>query len=97
MTLAEMGCVGLNELTKKVARDKSQMTRTIRSLESKGLVRREPSADDGRVNLVSLTPEGIIVVNELMQAVAEVVAEILEPISISEKQTLKGLLARAVS
>ncbi len=97
MTLAEMGCVALNELTKRVARDKSQMTRTIRSLESKGLVTRESSADDGRVNLVSLTPEGVMVVDELMQAVAEVVAEILEPISSDEKQTLKGLLARAVS
>ena len=38
MTLADSGRVSLNELTKRVARDKSQMTRMIRSLEAKGLV-----------------------------------------------------------
>ena len=96
MTLADAGRISLNELTKRVARDKSQMTRMIRSLESKGLVEREVSPSDGRVSLVCLTPEGIEVVEELMQTVADVIGEILEPISQSEKQTLKALLERVV-
>lgn len=96
MTLAEMGCTGLNELTKRVARDKSQMTRTIRSLENKGLVKRETSKDDARVNLVSLTSEGEAVVGELMHTVSEVVDEVMEPITASEKRTLKTLLSRVV-
>ncbi len=94
MTLAEMGCTGLNELTNRVARDKSQMTRTIQSLERKGLVLREPSLTDGRVSMVSLTPEGVKVVQELMAAVSNVIDEILEPISSTDKQTLKRLLQR---
>lgn len=97
MTLAEMGRTGLNDLTKRVARDKSQMTRTIFSLEKKGLVQRQPSPDDGRVTLVSLTPEGEKVVKELMAAVADVVGTILAPISEHEKETLKALLARTLA
>lgn len=97
MTLADMGRTSLNELTKRVARDKSQMTRTMTSLEKKGLVQRQPSCEDGRVTLVSLTPEGETVVQELTEAVAKVVADILEPISQSEKETLKALLARTLA
>ena len=96
MTLADAGRISLNELTKRVARDKSQMTRMIRSLESKGLVGREGSPDDGRVSLVFLTPRGSEIVSELMQAVTEVIGEILEPITESERKTLKVLLARVV-
>ena len=96
MTLADTGQITLNELTKTVARDKSQMTRLIRYLETKGLVLRESSPDDGRVSLVVLTPKGLDVVDELMQTVAEVIDEILEPISENEKRTLKTLLARVV-
>ncbi|MEM7429147.1 MAG: MarR family transcriptional regulator [Pseudomonadota bacterium] len=96
MTLADTGRISQNELTKRVARDKSQMTRMIRSLETKGLVAREASSDDGRVSLIRLTPKGVEIADELMQTVAEVIAEILEPISDREKATLKDLLARVV-
>ena len=96
MTLADTGRISLNELTKRVARDKSQMTRMIRSLERKGLVHREMSPDDGRVSLIFLTPKGSEVVGELKQTVAEVIGEILGPISEREQKTLQSLLARVV-
>lgn len=96
MTLAEMEKPALSELTKRVARDKSQMTRTVRSLEAKGLVAREACPEDARITLVSLTPQGESVVNELMEAVAGVVDGILEPIASSDKQMLQSLLMRAL-
>lgn len=97
LTLADMGRPGLHELTKRVARDKSQMTRTIRSLEAKGLVERKPSQLDARVTLISLTPEGERVVDTLKQAVAETINEILAPISKSEEQALQSLLERTLN
>lgn len=97
MTLAEMGCPGLHELTSRVARDKSQMTRTIRSLESKGLVSRKPSPQDARVSLVCLTDAGQRVVEALQEAVAETIGDILAPISKSDEELLKHLLERALS
>ena len=96
MTLADTGRISLNELTKRVARDKSQMTRMIRSMEAKGLVVREVSQNDRRVSLICLTSKGAEVADELLQAVAEVVGEILGPISETERQTLRDLLARVV-
>lgn len=96
LTLAEMGCVGLHELTRRVARDKSQMTRTIRSLERKGLVGRKASAEDARVTLVYLTEDGEQVVRALQQAVAGTISEILAPVSEAEEKTLRSLLERAL-
>jgi len=97
LTLAEMGCVELNVLTRRVARDKSQMTRSIRSLETKGLVARQTSPRDARVSLVRLTPAGDQVVLELQNAVAETIQEILSPISKAEEDVLKRLLIRALT
>ena len=96
MALADAGQISLYALTQSVARDKSQMTRTIRSLEAKGLVARETSSEDARVTLVTLTSEGRQVVAELTSAVAGVVGDILEPISPEERRTLRDLLARVV-
>ena len=94
MTLADTGEVPLSALTTLVARDKSQMTRAIRDLEGKGLVTRTPSPEDGRVSLISLTPQGKSVVADLQAGVARVIDGLLDPISAAERATLKGLLAR---
>ena len=96
LTLSDMGCPSLHDLTKQVARDKSQMTRTISSLETKGLVERNPSPDDARVTFVSLTQTGEQVVEALKKVVSETINEILSPISKSEEQILRDLLERAL-
>ena len=97
LTIAEMGCPELNELTKRVARDKSQMTRTIRTLETKGLVARKTAPHDARVTLVFLTDAGHNAVRAIQHAVAETIGEILAPISKTEEDVLKSLLHRALS
>ena len=96
LTLAEMGRPSLHELTTRVARDKSQMTRTIKSLESKGLVERNSSEHDARVGLVTVTKLGESVVEDLRVALAETIDEILDPITDTEKTELKDLMKRVV-
>lgn len=96
LTLAEMGQPSLNALTQRVARDKSQMTRTVRSLEAKGLVERSPSPDDARVTLLRVTDQGQAVVEGLQIAVADTIGDILAPISKAEEDALKDLLKRAL-
>ena len=97
MTLAEMGRPGLHELTKRVSRDKSQMTRTIRALEAKGLVTRQASPDDARVSLISLTDAGQDVVKDLQNAVAETISEIFGSLPSSDETLLKNLLKQALN
>lgn len=96
MTLGDTGCIGLAELTQRVARDKSQITRTIKSLENKGLVMRQASETDGRVSLVSLTEAGETVVEHLVAAVTSVIGEIMDPLPEAEQTQLKDLLRRVV-
>lgn len=96
LTLSDMGSPGLRELTTRVARDKSQMTRTVRSLETKGLVQRFACSDDARVTRIRLTSDGETVVKTLQQAVAETIDDILAPNSRDEKDALKAILERAL-
>lgn len=96
LTLADMGTPSLQRLTRRVARDKSQMTRTVRDLEAKGLLERQPSPSDARVTLIRLTAEGETVVKGLQAVVAETIGEILAPISEDEEQLLKHMLERAL-
>lgn len=97
LTLADMGCPSLRELTARVSRDKSQMTRTIRSLENKNLVARKTSPKDARVTQVFLTEDGQNVVCTLRDALADTIGDVLSPISMQEEQILKALLKRALS
>ena len=97
LTIADMGCPELHELTKRVARDKSQMTRAVRSLESKGLVTRKTASHDARVTLGFHTDRGRETVQAIQQAVAETIGEILAPISKTEENMLKSLLHRTLS
>lgn len=96
MTLAELGPVSMIELTQQVARDKSQMTRIIRALETKGLVERQTPENDARVFIVSLTRRGHDVVEKLHAVVAETINEILSPMSEDDKDTLTALFRRAL-
>ncbi|MCV6593357.1 MAG: MarR family transcriptional regulator [Silicimonas sp.] len=96
LTLAETGEIGLHELTQRVARDKSQMTRMIRSLEGKGLVTRRPCPADGRVSRIQLTDRGRNAVDGLAVALAETIGGILSAASESDRAALHRILARVL-
>jgi DNA-binding MarR family transcriptional regulator len=51
--------VPMNEIASRILASKSGLTRVIDRMEDAGLVRRERPADDRRVVLVSVTPEGL--------------------------------------
>ncbi|MEM7692937.1 MAG: MarR family transcriptional regulator [Pseudomonadota bacterium] len=94
LTMAELGCVPMQDVTNRFGRDKSQMTRAIQSLERKGLVARVPSQADRRVVFVRLTPPGEAFVDTLRAVISQTIDEILEPISPEERQYLKNVLSR---
>ncbi|WP_298960063.1 MarR family transcriptional regulator [uncultured Roseibium sp.] len=94
LTLAEMEPVRLHELVARMNRDKSQMTRAVKVLESKGLIDRVPDQRDARASVLSLTSLGQEAVGELQQAVADTLADILAPLSQSEQEQLRALLKK---
>jgi len=94
LTLAEIEPAPIHELVSRLARDKSQITRAIKSLENKGLVEREGDPEDGRVSMLALTQEGHDTVHRIKMAVADGLGKILTPLSTAEQSELKRLLKR---
>lgn len=94
LTLAENEPARLQDLVRLMARDKAQMTRGVQALERKGLIARKTCADDGRASLLELTPEGHETVGVLQGAVAEALEGILSPLSQTERDQLKAMLAK---
>lgn len=94
LTLAEIEPARIQDLVRHMSRDKSQMTRGIQSLETKGLVAREDCPDDARVTVLTLTPMGHETVRVLQSAVADSLADILSPLTTSDQKRLKELLSR---
>lgn len=94
LTLADMAPVKLHALVSAMQRDKSQMTRAVQGLEAKGLIERQDDPEDARVSVLQLTPLGQEAVLRIQEAVAQVLADILVPLSDQEQETLRALLRR---
>ncbi|MEM9168278.1 MAG: MarR family transcriptional regulator [Pseudomonadota bacterium] len=92
MTIEENAPVTVQELARRLARDKGQMTRFVQSLERKSLLVRMENPDDRRVTLIELTQAGEALVAAFRAALAEVVNAMLVDVSRSERaQLLKTL------
>ncbi|MGN7947391.1 MarR family winged helix-turn-helix transcriptional regulator [Microbacterium sp. 22215] len=57
-TIARCGQVTASALSERMLVDKGQISRTVRELESLGLIERSPDPRDGRSSLLSLTSHG---------------------------------------
>jgi DNA-binding MarR family transcriptional regulator len=65
-SVGSFGPFSIMELARHANLDKSQASRAAEALIKQGLVKRELSAEDGRVVLVSLTPEGRALYRKVM-------------------------------
>lgn len=65
-SVGSFGPFSIMELARHANLDKSQASRAAEALIKQGLVKRETSAEDGRVVLVSLTPEGRALYRKVM-------------------------------
>ena len=66
-------------------------------LKTRGLVRQEKDRDDGRLLLLSLTPEGKGLARKLIPLSVESVADTLQPLTPREGDTLRKLLKKLVA
>ena len=63
-------------------------------LEQSGLIRRVPSPDDRRVMYAELTDKGLTLIDQVVTAHLDLERELLEDLTVAERDTLAGLLAR---
>lgn len=94
MALANIEPAPVQQLVQYMERDKSQMTRAIKSLESKHLITRQSSREDARVDLLRLTDKGQNFVREIRKIMSDVMNKILSPLSAKEQMLLIELLEK---
>jgi len=83
----------MGRLAQTLACDKSNVTGLVDRLESRGLVRRHPSAADRRVKVLGLTPAGARLRAALVSRMTTP-PPALGRLSLDEQRTLVRLLAR---
>lgn len=94
LTLSDIEPAPVQKLVEQMGRDKSQMTRAIKSLEDKGMIARRNCPEDGRVSLLELTQKGRGFVADIKEVLSTVIDEILAPVSAEERRNLVAALRK---
>lgn len=90
----DFGGTNQTELAEMVGVGRASCGTMIDQLEGRGLVERQPDAEDRRVWLVAITPEGSALVEKFYAVDEEFRKDIRRDISRDERQQLASLLER---
>jgi DNA-binding MarR family transcriptional regulator len=92
--LYERGTLSQNLLGRLVAMEPANIRDVVLRLKKRRLVTSRRDPDDARLNLVSLTPSGRSLIEELIPIELECTALTLAPLNAKEKRILYDLLER---
>ena len=84
-------------LSALIAFDRSTIGDVLDRLQSKGLVRRDPSPTDRRIKVLSLTPAGEAMLDQVAPAVERVQRRLLEPLVPADRAVMVRLLGQMAS
>ncbi len=90
------GPLRMSELAEKLRIEPSTATRSIERLVKAGLARRRPSAEDGRVVEVELTPEGHAIRKDVAGRRLKLIAHAMAGFEPAEREAFVGMLERYV-
>jgi DNA-binding MarR family transcriptional regulator len=85
------------ELARHANLDKSQASRAAEALIKQGLVKRDTSAEDGRVVLVSLTPEGRALYRKVMPIARKWNGDLFDCLDAKEQLAFGEALDKIIS
>ncbi len=92
--LCEGGPARHTVLAERLTLDASTVSRKIRHLEERGLVRVSPDAEDGRARQVELLPDGHRAMEQLLDRRRDLIADVLADWPETDRDQLHRLLAR---
>ncbi|MBW0447217.1 MarR family transcriptional regulator [bacterium M00.F.Ca.ET.228.01.1.1] len=95
-SVGSFGPFSIMELARHANLDKSQASRAAEGLIRQGLVKREASAEDGRVVLVSLTPEGRALYRRIMPIARKWNGDLFDCLDEKEKLALGEALDKVI-
>jgi MarR family transcriptional regulator, lower aerobic nicotinate degradation pathway regulator len=84
-------------LARSIGLDTSTVAGVIDRLESRGLMVRNSSPDDRRVRLLSLTAEGLALLEEIQPAMMRAQQRILEPLSKKDQHEFMRMIRSVVT
>jgi DNA-binding MarR family transcriptional regulator len=87
--------LSMSQLAQTLSCDASNVTGLVDRLEARGLVRRQPSAEDRRVKVLQLTPTGLRLRTQLLKRMARRSLP-LSRLSLQDQRTLVKLLEALV-
>lgn len=96
-SVGSFGPFSIMDLAKHANLDKSQASRAAEALIKRGIVAREPSRDDGRVVLISLTQEGRALYRKVMPIARKWNADLFDCLNEAEKAALGAALDKVVA
>ena len=94
--IAQQPGIDQASLAATISFDRATIGGVVDRLEQKGLVRREVSAEDRRARQLSPTPAGLKLLARLRPVVEALQAEILAPLSRSERAAFLALAQKAL-
>jgi DNA-binding MarR family transcriptional regulator len=94
--LREKGEVSQNLLGRMSAMDPATIQGVVKRLGDRGLVGRVPDSTDRRRMILSLTDQGLALIDSLRSGIDELSSKILAPLSDAEQDQLRILLKRIV-
>ena len=92
--LREFGPASQAKLGRRTGMDRSDVVAAVNELVGRGLADRSPDPDDGRRNIITITPAGTAHLRRLEELLADVQDELLTGLSPAERQQLIRLLNR---
>lgn len=95
--LEETGPMNQASIGDSMGIDKATMVKLIDGLETLKYIKRTPSAEDRRAKFVSLTEKGTKVLTKLTDEVAKAEAELLAPLTETERKAFTAILDKILS
>ncbi len=92
--IREMGACSQNRLGRLTAMDAATIKGVVDRLSLRGLTQSNPDPEDGRMHLISLTPAGRALTDQVIPAAMDITARTLARLTPSEQATLLDLLRR---
>ncbi|MHA6316700.1 MarR family winged helix-turn-helix transcriptional regulator [Altererythrobacter sp. CAU 1778] len=92
--LGDAGPKTQRELTAATLMDKVAVNRACKSMVDRGLIVRQPNAEDGRSHRLEMTGDGAAIYAEVMPLAKQMEAGIFADFSAAEREELKQMLRR---
>lgn len=89
--LYHLGPLSLTEIAKKVLTTGGNLTMVAGNLERDGLVEREKSSEDGRVQILAITEKGRIMMDQVFPVHASAITEFMRALKPAELEQLGEL------